>query len=312
MKPVQEYSEVIEPLIENGNYQAAISALDELLSANPNFAYGYYELGTIHFKYGDKDKVLECYKKAVENDPENTDYLRNLADYYHVELERIEPALEIYKKIIEKDPGESETVFIAANLCVALHNFEEAMEYYQKVLEIEPWHVEASEYLKKIKKHLSLLPNRESPEEMYRKSQEEGAAGRTESAVSLLEQLVAEYPDYAIAHNDLGVYYQKSGNIETALEHLTEAVKLDPYNITFEKNIADFQFAVMGNVNEALQHYLNVLRRDPEDTEVLVAAGYVCRAINQPEEAELFFKRALEIEPWSIEAGQGLKGIGKM
>ncbi len=312
MKPAEEYKEVIEPLLENGNYQAAISALDELLAANPDYAWGYYELGAIHYQYGDKDKVLDCYIKAVENDPENITYLRNLADFYHVEMAQIEPALEVYKKIAEKDPATVETVFITANLCVALHNFEEAAGYYQKVLELEPWHVEASEYLEKIKNHLSLPQTMDSPEELYRKSQEAGAADTAETAVSILEQLVEKYPHYAIAHNDLGVYYQKQGNNEKALEHYSEAVKLDPYNTTFEKNIADFQFVVMGNVNQALQHYLNVLRRDPEDTQVLVAAGFVCRSLNQPEEAEFFFKRALEIEPWSMEAGEGLKSIGKM
>ena len=312
MKPAEEYHQVIEPLIEDGDYQAAIGALESLLSANPDFACGYYELGTIHYKYGDKNMVLKCYLKAVENDPENIDYLRKLADFYHVELEQIESALEVYKKIIEKGDANSETLFIAANLCVVLHDFEEAVGFYQKVLEIEPWHVEASEYLAKIKKHLSSLPNRESPEELYRKSQDAGAAGKTESAMSILKKLVTEYPDYAIAHNDLGVYYQKMGNSDKSLEHLSEAIELDPYNITFEKNIADFKFAVMGNVNDALKHYLNVLKRDPEDTEVLIAAGYVCRALNQPEEAELFFKRVLEIEPWNLEAVEGMESIGKM
>ena len=201
---------------------------------------------------------------------------------------------------------------IAGQLEIPQSIHRHALRIYQKVLEIEPWHAEAAEYLAKIKKHLSLLPNTQSPEELYKKSQEAGDTDKPESAMSILEQLVAEYPEYAIAHNDLGVYYQKQGKTEKAFEHLSEAVKLDPYNTTFEKNIADFQFAVMGNVNEALQHYLNVLRRDPEDTEVLMAAGYVCRALYQPEEAELFFKRALEIEPWSMEAAKGMESIGKM
>jgi Flp pilus assembly protein TadD len=180
------------------------------------------------------------------------------------------------------------------------------MIYYQKVLEIEPWHAEAFEYLEKIKKHQASMVKTTSPEELYQKSQEAGSAGDSESAISILEQLVAQNPDYAIAHNDLGVYYQKMGNMEKASSHYSTALQLEPYNGTFEKNFADFQFVVVGNVGEALKHYLSVLKRHPEDTEVLMAAGFICRSIDKPDDAELFFSRALEIEPWNLEASENL------
>lgn len=307
MKTAEEYYRDIQPLIENGWYQAAISAFEQLLQTHPTFALGHYEIGTLYYKTGVKEKALDCYKKAVECDPDNIDCLKSLADYYHAELEQIEPALRVYKTIIEKGTDDAETLFIAANLCVALHNFEDAMDYYQKVLEIEPWHSEAFEFLEKVKTHLANETQIASPEELYQQSQEAGANGNNESALSLLGQIVDRYPDYAMAHNDLGVYHQKLGDVDQALNHFQKAVRLEPYNSTFKKNLADFLYVVQGDVTEALKIYLEVLKSDPEDIEVLLAAGHISRAVKRPQNAEIFYSRVLEIEPWNPEASEKLE-----
>jgi len=307
MKTAEEYYRDIQPLIENGWYQAAISAFEQLLQTHPTFALGHYETGTLYYKTGAKERALDCYKKAVECDPDNIDCLKSLADYYHAELEQIEPALRVYKTIIEKGTDDAETLFIAANLCVALHNFEDAVNYYQKVLEIEPWHSEAFEFLEKIKTHQATETQVASPEELYQQSQEAGASGNLESAVSLLVLIVDRYPDYAMAHNDLGVYHQKLGNVDQAHNHFQKAVRLEPYNSTFKKNLADFLYVVRGDVTEALKIYLEVLKSDPEDIEVLLAAGHISREVNRPQNAEIFFSRVLEIEPWNPEASENLE-----
>lgn len=176
------------------------------------------------------------------------------------------------------------------------------MDYYQKVLEIEPWHAEAFEYLEKIKRHQDSEAQNLSPEELYRKSQEAGATDNVRSAVSILKQLIGQYPDHAVAHNDIGVYYQRLGNLEEAFQHLKQAVQIEPHNSTFGKNLADFYYVVKGDVGEALRIYLNVLKRNPDDVEVLIAAGHISKSVNRLHNAEMFFNRVLEIEPWNSEA----------
>jgi len=309
MKTVEQYYQDIQPLIENEWYQAAICAYQQLLETDPTLAKAHYDLGTLQYKFGDKNRATEHYHKAVEHDPDNIDYLKSLADFYHAELERIEPALELYKKIIAKGHRDVDTFFIAANLSVAAHNLEDAATYYQKVLELEPWHSEAFEFLEKIKHHQKNERHTLSPEALYQKSQEAFAAGNVESALSILEQLVKGYPEYALAHNDLGVYHQKMGHNDQAGEHHKRAVRLEPYNNTFKKNLADFLYIVQGDVIEAIKIYLDVLKSDPEDIEVLLAAGHISRAVNQPQNAETFYRRVLEIEPWNLEAGEHLEQL---
>ena len=68
---------------------------------------------------------------------------------------------------------------------------------------------------------------------------------------------------------------------------------------------------MQGDVTEALKIYLDVLKSDPEDIEVLLAAGHISRAVNRPQNAEIFYSRVLEIEPWNLAASENLNRLNK-
>jgi Flp pilus assembly protein TadD len=53
-------------------------------------------------------------------------------------------------------------------------------------------------------------------------------AGGLEEAVSQLESLVVEHPDYALAHAALGVFYGKLNRSEEAVEHARRVCELEP------------------------------------------------------------------------------------
>jgi tetratricopeptide (TPR) repeat protein len=69
-------------------------------------------------------------------------------------------------------------------------------------------------------------------------------------------------PDYAEAHNNLGVALKKQGQIPEAAEHYYKALRLDPnyaaphYNL----GLAFFQF---GKVKKAIYHFQRALQINP-------------------------------------------------
>ncbi len=146
-----------------------------------------------------------------------------------------------------------------------------------------------------------------SPEKIYQIIQSMIARGRTDEAINALEQLIDKYPDCALAHNDLGVLFYKRGNKEKALKHYKNAARLEPENITFQKNIADFYYFVLGRIEEALQIYTKVLAADPEDIESLLIMGHICISLKQYDSSKTFYKRALEIDPENPDVMQGLE-----
>jgi glycosyltransferase involved in cell wall biosynthesis len=134
-------------------------------------------------------------------------------------------------------------------------------------------------------------------------------SGRYQEAIRELEDLLNIYPEYALAHNDLGVLHYNQGDKGRALAHYEKAAQLSPENITFKKNLADFYYVEMGRIRDALRIYVDILMAHPKDVETLMITGHICISLHQFEDARVFYKRILEIEPWNTEAYDILHNI---
>jgi Flp pilus assembly protein TadD len=58
-------------------------------------------------------------------------------------------------------------------------------------------------------------------------------AGKVDEAVSKLEELIVSFPDYALAHSGLSVFYGKLGRYAEAVEHARKVCELesdDPFS----------------------------------------------------------------------------------
>ncbi len=53
-------------------------------------------------------------------------------------------------------------------------------------------------------------------------------AGKLEEAVGKLEELIVTFPDYALAHAGLSVFYGKLGRLAEAVEHARKVCQLEP------------------------------------------------------------------------------------
>lgn len=312
MKKLMKMYEDIQALIENGQFPAAIEAMNALLLEHVNFSQGYHDLGSLYLNAGNKEKAETNYQKAVDLEPENNSFLKGIGDFYYVEMQDYDKGLEFYRKIIANGVNDAEVYFIAGNLSLVARKFDDAINFYEKVLDIEPRHAEAFEYLEKVKTHLisqDADQNEDSVAALYKRATDMGAEGKDELAVSILEKVIKVDPKHAMAHNDLGVYHFQLGNEERSLEHYRIATRIDPFNAIFQKNLADFLCFVKGNIAEALTIYSQLLKEDPQDVEVLMAVGHVNRAIGRVADSEMYYERVLDIEPWNFDAGEMLDGL---
>ena len=148
--------------------------------------------------------------------------------------------------------------------------------------------------------------NMQHCEKAYTESQLLINSGRHNEAIIELEKLLESYPDFSLAHNDLGVLHFNNGNEEKALKHYQQAANLEPQNITFRKNLADFYYIAQNRVEEALRIYLEILSSNPYDIETMLAMGSICVSIKKYDDAETFFNRVLDIEPDNKNAWQFL------
>jgi tetratricopeptide (TPR) repeat protein len=155
----------------------------------------------------------------------------------------------------------------------------------------------------------SLSTDTRSSKQLYRSSQRLFNDGKLEEAVGRLEELLKMDHDFALAHNDLGILYYNQGDKEKALSHYEHAVRIEPHNLIFQKNLANFYFVESGRVEDALTIYNKILKVDFGDVEALMAVGLICASIDRPEDARHFFNRVLEHEPGNTDARQQLENL---
>ncbi|MDB4264704.1 tetratricopeptide repeat protein, partial [bacterium] len=306
LKSSEEMYQDIRPLMENEWHDAAISALGELLESDPDFGPAHGDLGALYYKIGDKDKAIAHYEKAALLEPDNTPVQKALADFYYVEQGKVEEALKIYRVVLENSPGDVATLMTAGHLSVASHKFDDAREFYGRVIKLEPWNTEAQQYLDKLTNMNDAESKFKTAEQWYQSLQDRMSSEQPGKGIAELEKLLQTYPDFALAHNDLGVLYYNRSEKEKALACYEKAAQLAPENVTFKKNLADFYCVEQGRLEDALKLYIGVLEIQPEDTETLLSLGEICTAFGKKADARVFFERILEIEPWNFKAREVL------
>lgn len=288
------------------NREQMLAALQDLVNRHPDYAPAHNDLGVLHYSAGDKSMALTHYEQAVRLQPENITSAKNLADFYYVEQNRVEEALQLYVKVLEIQPQDLETLTICGHICVAQRRFEDAAAFYRRVLEFEPWNSDVRSNLDKLPQQTSSVDPEPGREEMRRQAQELSASGDADGAIHNLQVLIDRDPCDALAHNDLGVLSYQKGLKEKALLHYEQAAKLQPENITFKKNLADFYYVEQNRVEEALRIYVNVLEMQPRDIETLAICGHICASLQRFDDAETFYRQVLEIEPWNSDVRENL------
>ncbi len=310
MKSVEDLYQEIKSSVDNEDHDSTINRLETLLATYPGYAPAHAELASLYYQSADHDNALKHFEQAVQFDPDNTKFQKNLADFYYTVLSRAEEALEIYEQLLVSAPMDTEILLVAGNLLVSLNRFDEAQARYEALINLEPWRLDIQELIDK----LNLRDQEQySPgvEAMYQRAQAMVQNGEIEAAIQMLGEILKNSPDYALAHNDLGVLSYQTGEVQKALKHYEKAVALAPTNTTYVKNLAEYYLFVMGEIEKALELYVVILKDHPQDIEALMAAGNISEKFENFEDAKIFYEAILDAEPWHLEATERLSALGQ-
>lgn len=335
------YERIISGL-RDSEPEEAIRNLQNFLKIYPEFAQAHNDLAVYYYQMGNSLKALAHYEKAHKLAPKNITFLKNLADFYMVELEWPDDAIQIYLGILKDNPFDVEVLNALGAISQKVGRKEQSRQYYGRALQLDSGSLDArvglqlleqgsvspaailNKYSEQTKPQIMsyTAPNishapvapvltepTQSPEEYYRAAIATAGEGKREEAIRMLEEVTVRSPGHAAAHNDLGVLYQQSGDLDSALKHQEQAATLSPATPTYQKNLADLLFIGFGEYEKALTVYVSMLSKTPRDVEVLKAIAHICIEINQMDNAAHFLKQILAIQPWDQEARAALKQI---
>ena len=325
----------------------AIRQIQNFLKIYPEFAQAHNDLAVLFYQAGNGMKALAHYEKAHKLEPSNITFRKNLADFYFVELEWADDAIHTYLDILKDNPFDIETLNALGTICTRIGRREQARQYFTRTLQLDAVNSQALQALQQLGGQLPVSPSPaqipsptlqtqmaaavtpaaqpsvapaqtstvfeppQNPEQLYRQALELANSGKNSEARRRLEELVSRHPTYAVAHNDLGVLCQLAGDLDQARRYQEQALRLQPGNLTFQKNLADLLYIACGETEEAMKLYVKILGNNPRDIEALNAISKICRDLGQLDDARSFLETILKIEPWNSDAREALADINK-
>jgi tetratricopeptide (TPR) repeat protein len=115
-------------------------------------------------------------------------------------------------------------------------------------------------------------------------------------AQGMLEQLLAEAPHLAEAHQRLGLVLQAQGRLSEAAAAYRKALQLDPEYVAALIGLGEIE-AQLGQPEAALQRFDTAIEIDPQQARAHLAQGRVLEALGRIDEALAAYFRTLELDP---------------
>jgi len=297
----------------DGQYAQTIRLLTPLVRHDPEQDAAWYYLGMSKLYLRDYTAGIEDLRKAAALDPANYwyRYYLNLALTYYAD----DPAegIEGYEALLADYPTRSDLAYQLADIYMRKRETEKALELMARIEES----FGRDENLAMMRYELL------------------SSTGREDEAVQVLLDLNAQSPS-AFVLNEIGTFYQAHEKDSLAREAFSEALRLNPGDLTATQGLADAHlalgdedayFALMRKTLESEDtpvsfstRYLRnqsspFIRRQfsrperidslaelllsvhPADTAVLKPVGYYYNTIDRPDEATACFRRSAALYP---------------
>jgi tetratricopeptide (TPR) repeat protein len=122
---------------QQGKFDEAIEAFNDVLKEKPDFAEGYYNLGMAYLRKGDVDLAQEKMEKTIELKPDFIEGYFGLGQVY-IEKKEEQKAAEIFQKAIDIKPDDAKIFVNLGALYFSLNKDDLALDNLLKAKELDP------------------------------------------------------------------------------------------------------------------------------------------------------------------------------
>jgi tetratricopeptide (TPR) repeat protein len=273
-------------------FDEALAAFKDAIQKDKAFTEAWINLGQTHERMGAYDKADAVYKDLLKEQPDSLDAKGNLA---RLALVRAKKAYDLGKtQEFERQAAEAKKISgeilaknpenVTANNAMALYNLlaeklDDAETYVKKVLTVEPANVTALTtrgliFLKK---------------------------GDLRLARWTFEQkVITEDPNVSEAYGNLGIVYDKLGNMPGAVKNFKKAIDVDADNLQARLNYGAILLNYL-NYAAAQEQYDYVLKAQADNVEAVVGRGSSLYGQRQYPEAIAEYEKAYKLDGRKIE-----------
>jgi protein O-mannosyl-transferase len=132
--------------------------------------------------------------------------------------------------------------------------------------------------------------------------------GQLDEAISHHQEAIRLKPDFTQAHNNLGYAFVRKGRTAEAISHYQEAIRLRPDNADAHYNLG-ISLGRLGQLDEAIREFQEALRLKPDNADAHNNLGVVLGMKGQLDGAISQFQEALRLKPDSVDARNNLARV---
>lgn len=286
---VHEALEIAARLHEDGRLDEAEAVYQKALMGEPNNAEALHGLGVLMIQWGQPDQAIPLLNKALASRPDYALAYSHLGCAYQ-SLGRNDDGLAAFERAVCSDPAFAEGWNNLAIALAAAGRLSEAEEKLRHAIRLWPDYAKAhdnlgmlqqqqgrlSEALKAYEQSIKLDGG--NPESVENFKNALMLAGDAESYVARFEeelrqrvrdyeQTLAQHPQVAEAHNNLGNALKEQHRYQDAIAHYKLAAALRP-DYTAPLNNWGVALQEMERPAEAIPYYEAALATKPDDAQV--------------------------------------------
>jgi tetratricopeptide (TPR) repeat protein len=263
----------LEAIGPRKNMAQAREILTGVLKRLPNDTSALASLGNIELLEGKNKEAEELFSKAAKLEPDNTPLQIALADLYTREG-RMEEAQTVLETLLKKNPEQSGLHYVFAEFLLNRGLSDRALSEYQGTINADARRHDARDRLydmfivrdkpeeaKKLTADLEKqLPD--DPGVNYFRGRNAELDGKNEEALNYFLESIKLLNNFAPAFRRAGLNELKLGKETEGVEHLNQAVAIDPGEASARFALAQRLFA-RKEISQATEHLNQILVRYP-------------------------------------------------
>ena len=312
----QHYLSLGKVLYVSKQFDPAVQNLIQALELQPGNEDALLSLAQSRFALGHLKEAEECLKQILKVNPKHTQSLLMRAEISlgHKEFDKAE---KFALSALETDSANTKGLLLRSRAVAAKGNLAQALTILENISshtqESIPLYLERARLIHEEKgaEHAinalletsKLFPNHPSTMALMAEYQEE--QGDLEKAQTNAQQALRighnlpmseDFTEHDMLHNQLGRIMRKSGQLDQAIQHLSEAILLNPNYIEPYLELANVHID-RRQYQDALDVYKKLIIIMPNSASAYYHSGLVYKECKDYENAERMFRQAAKLTP---------------
>jgi len=261
-------------LLSKGERAQAIRLLDEIIKANPRDADARLLLGSVLAEQGERSESIAQLSEGVRLRPQSAEAHNALGEAFNT-FHDLRAAQGEFDKAVALDPGFAQAQVNLGLVLVDSGAFAAAAAHLDRAIAI-----------------LGHAPDAAHP--LYLRAKVFTEQNEVEKAAAQLQQAVSLRPDFVEAWSDLGQARKTLLDDAGALTAFERAVELSPDDAVAQYRLGA-EYLRNARLPAAIQHLREALRLDPENQSTLYSLQSALREDGQLEQAQQLRRKLAEL-----------------